>query len=267
LLRLAPPGHRVDRYKGVAVRVRGYAEGVPCWAELRTSDPGSAAAFYRELFGWQFDPVEGLFRRGGYAVAGVVTAARYPAGWLTYLAGDDLDGLTELAVDSGGALVQAPREVPARGRSAVLADPAGATFGIWQRGGFAGAQIGSEPGTMCFTELITPDVPTAAAFYGKMFGWSAQPGEMAPGRQYLDWLLGDRVVAGLVEAAGEPAQWRTTVEVADLDEVRGRCLDRYGQVALEPIEVSVGRYARLVDPYGAVFGVIELIPELRDLAH
>jgi uncharacterized protein len=249
------------------VRVRGYAEGVPCWAELRTSDPGAAAGFYRELFGWRYDPVDGVFRLRGYVVAGLVAAAEYPAGWLTYLAGDDLDGLAGLAVDSGGALVQAARAVPARGRSAVVADPAGATFGIWQHAGFAGAQIGSEPGTMCFTELVTPDVSGAAAFYGKVFGWSAQPSELALGREYLDWLLGDRVVAGLVDApAGEPAQWRTTVEVADLDEVRGRCLDRYGRVELEPIEVSVGRYARLADPYGAVFGVIELIPELRDLA-
>ena len=43
------------------MRVRGYAEGVPCWAELESSDPGGAAAFYRELFGWRYDP-DGVFR-------------------------------------------------------------------------------------------------------------------------------------------------------------------------------------------------------------
>jgi predicted enzyme related to lactoylglutathione lyase len=99
-----------------------------------------------------------------------------------------------------------------------------------------------------------------------VYGWFTQPGEMASGRAYQDWLLGDRMVAGLVESlADEPPHWRSTVEVADLDEVRERWLDGAGRVELEPIEVSVGRYARLVDPYGAPLGVIELIPELRGL--
>lgn len=245
------------------MRVRGYAEGVPCWAELESSDPGGAAAFYRELFGWRYDP-DGVFRRDGLAVAGLRPGT---AGWLTYLAGDDLAGLVGQAVDSGGEILRPPTEVPGRGRSALLADTSGAAFGIWQRTGFPGAQLSSEPGTVCFSDLVTPDVGAAGSFYGKVFGWSAQPGGIAPGSESYDWLLGEWIVGGLTEAPAQTtARWRITVEVADLSATLRRCRELDGRVEAEPFGVAVGRYAGLVDPYGAAFGVIELIPELRGVA-
>lgn len=241
------------------MRVRGYAEGVPCWAEVATPDPVAAADFYGALFGWAY--ADGVFRLGGLAVAGLVESAT--PRWLTYLNGDDAAGLVDLAVDAGGELVRAPGATPGCAHSALVTDPSGATFGVWQRTGLAGAQLASEPGAICFSDLVTPDLPTAAAFYGKVFGWAAQPGELAPGWAYHDWLIGDRVVGGLVEAPGEPAQWRTTIEVADLNAVRDRCLAEHGTVVLQPMEVTVGRYARFADRHGAMFGVIELEPELR----
>jgi predicted enzyme related to lactoylglutathione lyase len=236
---------------------------VPCWAELESPDPGGAAEFYRELFGWRYDP-DGVFRRDGLAVAGMVAGT---AGWLTYLASDDLGVLADLAVDSGGELLRPSTEIPGRGRSALLTDVSGAPFGLWQRTGFPGAQLGSEPGTVCFSELVTPDVDAAGAFYGKVFGWRAQAGDMVPGREYYDWLLGDWIVGGMIEEpAATTAHWRMTVEVAGLSDTLRRCDKRSGRVDVEPTGVAVGRYAGLVDPYGARFGVIELIPELRDLA-
>jgi predicted enzyme related to lactoylglutathione lyase len=239
---------------------------MPCWAELRSADPPVAAEFYRELFGWAYEPDAGWFRRGGLAVAGLVRPGDGPRGWLTYLATDEVAGLTDLAVDAGGALLLAPVEIPGRGRAALLADPAGAVFGAWQRGRFAGAQVGSEPGTVCWSELVTPDVPGSTAFYSKVFGWTAQPGELAPGLEYQEWIVGEQIVGGMYEVpVGVHAQWRSTIEVADLAAVRRRCLDLAGRVLLEPIDVAVGRYARLADPEGAGFGVVELVPELRDL--
>jgi predicted enzyme related to lactoylglutathione lyase len=37
-------------------------------------------------------------------------------------------------------------------------------------------------------------------------------------------------------------------------------------VLVEPTEVGVGAYAQLLDPNGAAFGIVELSPELRQLA-
>jgi len=250
------------------VRIRGYADGTPCLARLRTADPDKAARFYGDLFGWHRDG--DVFRLGTAVVAGLVPEPDPVPAWLTYLATDDLDGLSGRVADAGGAVVYPPAPVGGRGRTALFRDPVGAEFGAWQRGTCAGAQIGGEAHTVCWSELVTADEPGATLFYGKVFGWSTQPGELAPDREYREWLLHERVVAGLIPLARPAtaptvAYWRTTVEVLDLADTVQRCLDLAGQVALAPLELLVGRYTRLVDAQGAGFGVIELIPELRGL--
>ena len=59
------------------MRVRGYAPGTPCWAEVASPDPVAARAFYGGLFGWQFND-DGHFTHNGRAVAGKVAAAHDP---------------------------------------------------------------------------------------------------------------------------------------------------------------------------------------------
>jgi predicted enzyme related to lactoylglutathione lyase len=245
------------------VRIRGYAEGTPCWAELCTPDPDAAAAFYQELFGWQLD--DGVFRLGGHAVAGLRAGPPPAPAWLTYLATEDLAELGERVTGGGGTVVVAPAEVGDRGRGALFRDSCGAVFGGWQRGTLAGAQIAAEPDTVCWSDLAGEE-RVAAAFYGTIFGWTVQPGVLTPEREYRDLAVHGRVVAGLIplppERAAEAAWW-TTIEVSDRAATVQRCLDLGGRVALGSVNVSVGGYARLADPLGAPFGVIELIPHLR----
>jgi len=62
----------------VAVRIRGYADGTPCWARLRSADRDSAAAFYGGLFGWRLDGDE--FRRGEAVVDRRAALLSYPEG-------------------------------------------------------------------------------------------------------------------------------------------------------------------------------------------
>jgi predicted enzyme related to lactoylglutathione lyase len=244
------------------VRIRGYAEGTPCWAELSTPDPDAASAFYHGLFGWLLD--DGVFRLGGLAVAGL-RAGPAPGAWLTYLATDDVAGLGKLVVDGGGEVLAAPAEVGDRGRSALFRDAGGAVFGGWQRGTLAGAQIAAEPDTVCWSDLVG-DERAMAEFYGTIFGWTVQPGALAPDREYRDLAVHGRVVAGLVPLPPEraaQAHWATTIEVIDRAATVQRCLDLGGRVMLGSVNVPPGGYARLADPLGASFGVIELIPHLR----
>ncbi len=252
------------------MRVRGYADGTPCWAELCTPDVPGAEVFYRGLFGWRAEPDEGTFRLGDLAVAGLVTNTG-PAGWRTYVATERVDALPDLVSGGGGATVRAPGPIGTKARAALFADPSGAVFGAWQRGGLPGAQLADQPNTVCWSDLATRDEPGAATFYGKVFGWESQPSEMAQGLTYREWVTAGRPVAGIVPldgglvGHGEAPHWRTTVEVATLDWTVRRGLDLGGRLGLGPLDVAVGRYAQLCDPCGAAFGVVELIPELRGL--
>ena len=58
------------------------------------------------------------------------------------------------------------------GRMAVLQDPTGAVFQVWQAKNSIGAKILNEPGALCWTELTTTDTKAAEAFYTKLFGWT-----------------------------------------------------------------------------------------------
>src|ERR1700683_3052878 len=57
------------------------------------------------------------------------------------------------------------------GRGAVLTDPEGIEFRIWQARRRLGAQVVNEPGAWNFSDLHTADPAPAIAFYEKAFGW------------------------------------------------------------------------------------------------
>jgi predicted enzyme related to lactoylglutathione lyase len=56
-----------------------YESGTLCWADLGTSDPDAARAFYGELFGWRGNDLEGpagvytMLRRDGHDPQGGVS--------------------------------------------------------------------------------------------------------------------------------------------------------------------------------------------------
>ncbi len=113
---------------------------------LRTRDPQRAAAFYRELFGWETEPFAGdvsLFRLPGYVggepqqpvprdvVAGVAPLADEGTAshWAVDFWVSDTDRAADLASQAGGSVLAPPSDAGPM-RQAVLADPAGAAFSV-----------------------------------------------------------------------------------------------------------------------------------------
>ncbi|MHC4223387.1 MAG: VOC family protein [Planctomycetota bacterium] len=118
------------------------AAGTFCWEELLTSDPADAKRFYCELFGWstrEMDMGEAgtytLFDCGKKEVAGAMKMpeeAAAPPNWLAYVAVESVDATHTKAESLGAQTFVAPRDIPNVGRFAVLADPTGAPFAIFQ---------------------------------------------------------------------------------------------------------------------------------------
>jgi uncharacterized protein len=119
--------------------------GCLCWNELGTTDPGAAARFYGELFGWTFDENDmgggELYRtiRNGDRMNGGIRAqsemeAGIPPNWLPYFTVDNADATAATAEQPGGQVLVPPMTLPTPGqaRIAVLADPQGAPFAIFQ---------------------------------------------------------------------------------------------------------------------------------------
>ena len=135
----------------------GFQHGVPCWVDTWQAEV--PAAFYSGLFGWeaQVGDEYTLFTHRGLDVAGAGAPAAGGAAWTTYVWVDDADALAERAVEAGGRLVAEPFDSLDGGRMAIVADPAGAVFGVWQLGEHRGARVVNEPGAWAMSALSTPD--------------------------------------------------------------------------------------------------------------
>lgn len=109
--------------------------------EIYGDKPGKLAEFYGALFGWGMDKVEGLDywrilldRDGTPAVGGGVTYRPQtdPKGWLQFVNVELVDASISLAESMGARVVRPKTAVPRTAWVAVLADPAGNMFAIWQ---------------------------------------------------------------------------------------------------------------------------------------
>ena len=118
------------------------------WNELNTRDPDAAKSFYGTVFGWTARDMD-MGEAGNYTTLRLAGAAEdddsigglldmrgrvpeeVPPHWLTYFTVDDLDATLERTKGAGGSTIFGPMEMQ-MGRLAVLADPQGAKFGVFE---------------------------------------------------------------------------------------------------------------------------------------
>jgi uncharacterized protein len=280
-----------------------YIPGVPCWVDTSQPDPEAAVAFYGGLFGWELEDVmppgsDGRYfvarLRGGdvAAVGSIPAGAPQMAAWNTYVRVDSADETAAEAVEAGGKVLMEPFDVMDFGRMAVVADPEGAAFCVWQAMKHRGADIVNEPGSLNFNGLNTRDAAGAKRFYGSVFGWQT----LGPEGSFEMWTLpgyGDHleegdpemrkriaevgappgfedVVASLnpipQDQPDVPAHWAVTFAVDDADAVAAKTEELGGTVIVAPFDAPWVRMTVITDPQGATFIASKFVPENRDLA-
>ena len=115
-----------------------------------------------------------------------------------------------------------------------------------------------KPGKFCWNELVTTNVPAAKKFYTSLLGWKTKP--FGEGVDYTIVTSGKDGIGGIMKSPkpGCPAQWVPYVIVADVDAIVKKTKKLKGKIAMPPMDIpTVGRIAVLIDPQGAVFGVIK----------
>jgi uncharacterized protein len=280
-----------------------YIPGVPCWVDTSQPDPEAAVAFYGGLFGWDFEDMmppgsDGRYfvarLRGGdvAAVGSIPEGAPQMASWNSYIWVDSADDTASKAVEAGGKALMEPFDVMDAGRMALIADPEGAAFCVWQARQHRGAQIVNEPGSLNFNGLNTRDAAGAKRFYGSVFGWQTLGSEggfemwTLPG--YGDHLEeGDPEMRKRIAEVGAPpgfedvvaslnpipqdqpdvpAHWAVTFAVDDADAVAAKTEELGGTVLVAPFDAPWVRMTVITDPQGATFIASKFVPENRDLA-
>lgn len=280
----------------------GYLPGVPCWTDIEHPDPAAAAAFYSGLFGWEVEDTIpegaeghyfiGRIRGGDVAAIGSQSpGASGPPTWNTYVWVDSADETAAKVRAAGGVVVAEPFDVFDAGRMAVLTDPEGASFRVWQAGRHRGSRIVNEHGAVVFNTLATRDPERAAAFYGAVFGWerlSMPGGAMWTLPGYGDYLktimpeLAERsadievpegfsdVVAAIQVIRDDDrtasAEWGITFGVDDVAATAAQAEELGGRVVVAPFDAPWTRLAMIEDPQGGSFVAGQFVYENRHLA-
>jgi uncharacterized protein len=296
----------------------GYIPGVPCWVEANEPDPSRACDFYGALFGWDFESVtpsseveyfiargesksSSIFDTSGdlqsgdvAAIRSIPEAAQPTARWNTYFWVDSADEAASTVRDAGGSVLVEPFDFLHACRMAVVTDPEGAAFGVWEAKEHKGARLVNDPGAVVFNGLNTRDVEGARSFYGSVFGW--QTGSIGGGAEgwtlpgYGDWLEREHhpdlrrqmaeagapegfedVVGSIIPIADDqpdtPAHWSVTFASADADATAAKATELGGRVIVPPFDAPWStptytiRITVIADPQGATFSASKFVAQ------
>lgn len=254
----------------MAKRAR-YDPGAFCWVGLATSDPDGAERFYERLFGWEGEQLSArelgsytLLRRDGLDVAILyrqmpeARAAGAPPHWTSFISVENADATAARADALGGAAVfRETFDVLDAGRVAPIRDPTGAIVSLWQCRSRVGAALVDDVGALCLNELATSDVERAISFYAELLGW-----EYATDDSGYTTINNVGSPSGAIRAQraherGAEPSWLPYFTVESADDATRLAERAGGRAVCPPADVAIGRTARIADPQGAEFAVLE----------
>jgi predicted enzyme related to lactoylglutathione lyase len=114
------------------------------------------------------------------------------------------------------------------------------------------------PGTPSWVDLGSPDATATAAFYGGLFGWTAEMDPRPEAGGYGMFTLDGKNVAGLGPQMNPevPPYWSVYVTVADADATLDRAAASGGAVVMGPMDVfDAGRMGVIQDPVGSFISI------------
>jgi predicted enzyme related to lactoylglutathione lyase len=248
--------------------------GTFCWPELSTSDQKAATAFYSKILGWQVSdtpmgPGEtySIFKTRGRDAAAACTLRKeekemgVPPHWNSYISVNNVDEAVKKAQGLGATILAPPFDVMDAGRMAVVQDPTGAFFCLWQAGKSIGARVLDEAGALCWTELSTRDTKKAESFYTQMFGWTPKHSPPGSPMEYTEFSNNGKPGVGMMAMPeGMPAQvppfWMPYFQVTNVEVTASSAKQIGGKVLVGPQDIpNAGRFAVLTDPQGASFAI------------
>jgi hypothetical protein len=247
-----------------------YTPGTFSWTDLATPDQDAAKTFYTSLFGWDYEDnpvgegaVYSMATLGGRYVAAISPqqeqqrAAGMPPVWNSYITVEDCDATAAKAKELGANVHAEPFDVMEAGRVAVIQDPQGAFFEIWQTNQHPGAGLVNAPGALCWNELGSPDPEGSAQFYGELLEWSTAPMEGSDIPYLVISTAAGRSGGGIRPPMppGTPPFWLVYFATDDLDGTLAKVGGGGGNVLMGATDIGIAKIAIASDPQGAVFAL------------
>jgi uncharacterized protein len=251
-----------------------HVPGTFSWVELATTDQKSGVQFYRTLFGWDVkeepigrDDIYSIFTMRGKEVGAAYTMRAEerqhgaPPHWNLYVTVANVEDTVKRAESLGAKVLAPPFDVMDAGRMAILQDPTGAVFEVWEAKKSIGVKILNEPGALCWSELTTRDTKRAEAFYTELFGWTAKHAAPSSVMEYTEFHNQGKPGVGMMGMPSEmpphvPSYWMPYFQVTDCDGSANQAKGLGANLMVGPQDIpGTGRFAILSDPQGAMFAV------------
>ncbi len=243
------------------------------WYDLFVHNLEEVIPFYEGLFGWSFvntepniNRVQTIYRDGvsiGNAVE-MTPGKRNDAGshWLGYVSTEDIDNSVLVVTQNKGSIPMEPKDLPNRGRVAIMADPQGA------RAALVTSSHGDPPDSddidnyWVGSELWTISVSAALEFYTLLFDYEVDRRAMDDGSVYTVLVKDDEDRAAVVKIPWEgeiQPTWVPYIAVTDAMGVIETAKTLGGTILIgaDPAQQK-NPNAIIADPQGGVFGIVEI---------
>lgn len=241
------------------------------WFEYVGKDPKKAQGFFGELFNWKTSnmptPDGGSYTMitlnnqeiGGYRPP--ADGAPPQAHWVSHLQVEDAVSTAAKIKSLGGKIRKEPQKMGDMGTMAMVVDPTGAAYALWQPVKSEGSgDYKDMPGAWCWNELMTDDPGKAVTFYKQVGGFEEEKME-APGMGTYHMLKRDgKGRAGIVKKVtpDSPTAWVPYVQVSNVDQTAEKAKKLGGTIKVPPTDIpNIGRFAIFTDSQGAVMGILQ----------
>ena len=250
------------------------------WYDLLTTDLDAALAFYGDVASlghadsgmpnMRYDTLSA----GGTPIGGAMqlTEEMRQGGarpcWLGYVEVDDTDATLEKLTALGGSIQMGKTAIPNVGWFAMVSDPQGATFQLFQRAPDYAEHPpipAGTPGKIGWRELLAADWKKAWDFYEALFGWKKNDAiDMGPLGTYQLWrAYGNDPDGGMFTKAPHVPHplWMFYLVVHGAAAAAERVKAGGGEVLNGPMEVPGGGWVlQGRDPQGAMFALLSDTP-------
>ena len=182
--------------------------------------------------------------------------AGVPPLWNSYVSVASADAAAERATELGATVHAPPFDVMTVGRMAVIQDPQGAFFMLWQPGDHDRRGAGERAGCARVERA-------AVARPGRVGGLLRRPVRLADRAGFEG--MQDRYL--MIKNAGannggireltppSPPNWLTYFGVQDVDQALAKVDELGGSKLAGPIDIEIAKLAVVADPQGAVFAL------------